>query len=56
VTVEGVRMARKIMFFSSAKAVGQLGYQWRPPVQAFADAIDWFRAEGLLQPRIRHSV
>ena len=53
VTVEGVRMARKIMFFSSAKAVEQLGYQWRPPVQAFADAIDWFRAEGLLQPRAR---
>ena len=53
VTVEGVRMARKIMFFSSAKAVEQLGYQWRPPVQAFADAIDWFRAEKLLQPRAR---
>ena len=51
VTVEGVRMARKIMFFSSAKAVEQLGYQWRAPTEAFADAIDWFRAEGLLQPR-----
>ena len=50
VTVEGVRMSRKLMFFSSAKAAQELGYQWRKPTQAFADAIDWFRAEGLLQP------
>lgn len=49
VTVEGVRMARKLMFFSSAKATRELGYQWRPPVQAFADAIEWFRDQGLLQ-------
>lgn len=51
VTVEGVRMARKLMFFSSAKATRELGYQWRPPVQAFADAIEWFRDQGLLQPK-----
>jgi len=50
ITVEGVRMARKRMFFSSGKAARELGYQWRPPVQAFADAIAWFREEGLLQP------
>ena len=53
VTVEGVRMARKLMFFSSAKATRELGYQWRPPVQAFADAIEWFRDQGLLQPGAR---
>ena len=52
VTVEGVRMARKLMFFSSAKAVRELGYQWRPPTQAFADAIEWFRDQGLLQARV----
>jgi dihydroflavonol-4-reductase len=46
--VEGVRMARKRMFFSSAKAVGELGYQWRAPTLAFADAITWFRDQGLL--------
>jgi dihydroflavonol-4-reductase len=50
ITVEGVRMARKRMFFSSAKAARELGYQWRPPTQAFADAIAWFRDQGLLQP------
>jgi dihydroflavonol-4-reductase len=46
VTVEGVRMARKRMFFSSDKAVRELGYRWRPPVQAFEDALAWFRAHG----------
>ena len=50
ITLEGVRMARKRMFFSSAKAVRELGYQWRPPTQAFSDAIAWFREQQLLQP------
>ena len=48
VTVEGVRMARKRMFFSSEKAVRELGYGWRPPGQAFEDAVVWFRGQGLL--------
>ena len=49
ITLEGVRMSRKKMFFSSAKAVRELGYRWRPPVQAFEDAIRWFRDNGLLK-------
>jgi dihydroflavonol-4-reductase len=48
ITLEGVRMSRKRMFFSSAKAVRELGYQWRAPVQAFEDAIRWFREHGRL--------
>jgi len=48
-TVEGLRMARKHMFFSSEKAQGELGYRWRPPQQAFADALAWLRAQGLLR-------
>jgi dihydroflavonol-4-reductase len=48
ITLEGVRMSRKRMYFSSAKAVRELGYQWRPPLQAFEDAIRWFREQGLL--------
>ncbi|MDP9082222.1 MAG: NAD-dependent epimerase/dehydratase family protein [Pseudomonadota bacterium] len=48
VTLEGVRMSRKCMFFSSAKAVNELGYRWRPPIEAFADAVRWFRERGLL--------
>ncbi len=47
-TLEGVRMSRKLMFFSSAKAVHELGYQWRPPTMAFDDAVSWFRERGLL--------
>jgi dihydroflavonol-4-reductase len=48
VTLEGVRMSRKRMFFSSAKAIRELGYSWRPPLQAFDDAVRWFRERGLL--------
>jgi dihydroflavonol-4-reductase len=48
VTLEGVRMSRKRMFFSSGKAVSELGYRWRPPLEAFADAVQWFRERGVL--------
>jgi dihydroflavonol-4-reductase len=51
VTLEGVRMSRKRMFFSSAKAQRDLGYASRPPLEAFADAVDWFRARGLIPSR-----
>ncbi|HWF98165.1 MAG TPA: hopanoid-associated sugar epimerase [Steroidobacteraceae bacterium] len=53
VTVEGVRMARKRMFFSSAKAARELGYRWRPPSEAFADALQWFRENGYLATEYR---
>jgi dihydroflavonol-4-reductase len=43
-TVDGVRMARKKMYFSSAKAQEQLGYAPRPAEQAIADAFAWFRS------------
>ncbi len=48
VTLEGVRMSRKRMFFSSDKAARELGYRWRPPLDAFADAVRWYRERGLL--------
>ncbi len=46
ITVEGVRMARKRMYFSSAKATRELGYSWRNPALAFQDAVRWFRDAG----------
>jgi dihydroflavonol-4-reductase len=49
ITVEAARMARKRMYFSSAKAARELGYEWRPPLEAFADAVGWFRERGLLR-------
>jgi len=51
ITVEGVRLAHKRMFFSSDKAVRELGYHWRPASVALADALAWLRAQGLLTPR-----
>jgi dihydroflavonol-4-reductase len=46
VTVDGLRMARWRMFFSSAKAEAELGYRHRPADLALADAVAWFRANG----------
>jgi dihydroflavonol-4-reductase len=48
VTLEGVRMSRKHMFFSSDKARRELGYAWRAPTEALRDAIAWLRAQGSL--------
>jgi len=47
-TADGVRMARKKMFFSSAKATAKLSYRARPANEALADAVQWFRAAGYL--------
>ena len=49
VTLEGVRMSRKRMYFRSDKAVRELGYHWRPPAEALEDAVRWFRERGLLR-------
>jgi dihydroflavonol-4-reductase len=51
VTVEGVRMARKRMYYSSDKAVRELGYAWREPTRALEDAVGWFREQGYLAGR-----
>jgi dihydroflavonol-4-reductase len=44
-TVDGVRMARKRMYFSSDKARRELGYNPRPAAEALRDAVAWFRKE-----------
>jgi dihydroflavonol-4-reductase len=49
ISVESVRMSRKRMFYSSAKAVRDLGYRSRPARAAFEDALAWFRERGLLR-------
>ncbi len=41
-TVDGVRMSRKRMFYSSRKAKEALGYTHRPAPEAICDAVDWF--------------
>ncbi|MBA2484044.1 MAG: NAD-dependent epimerase/dehydratase family protein [Nitrosomonas sp.] len=45
-TVDSIRMASKIMFFSSEKAKSDLGYQYRPAAEAFRDAVVWFKKNG----------
>jgi dihydroflavonol-4-reductase len=47
-TPDVLAMARKKMFFSSAKAQRELGYAPRPAEAAVADALAWFRAQGML--------
>lgn len=42
VTVTGVKLARKRMFFSSERARRELGYDPRPAREALADAVTWF--------------
>ena len=49
VTLDGVRMSRKKMYFNSEKARRELGYTSRPARQAIGDAVGWFRANGYLQ-------
>ncbi len=49
VTRDTARMARKRMFFSSAKAASALGYAPRPARAAIADAVAWFREAGMLR-------
>jgi dihydroflavonol-4-reductase len=49
VTLDGVRMSRKKMYFSSEKASRELGYRSRPAREAIADAVGWFRDNGYLQ-------
>lgn len=45
-TVNGVRMSKKHMFFSSEKARRELGYEPRPVDEALRDAVAWFRENG----------
>jgi dihydroflavonol-4-reductase len=41
-----VRMGKKMMFASSAKAERELGFKVVPVYQALRAAIEWFRAHG----------
>lgn len=47
-TVDGIRMARKKMYFRSDKAIRELGYAPRPAIEALSDAIQWFGDNGYL--------
>jgi len=42
IALESVKMAKRHMFFSSAKAIAELGLPQTPVERAFEDALDWF--------------
>ena len=47
-TLDGLRMSKHHMYFSSAKAERELGYRARPYECGIRDAIAWFRDAGYL--------
>jgi dihydroflavonol-4-reductase len=49
-TVEAVRMGRKMMFATSAKAERELGFQKLPVYNALRSAVEWFLAQGYAPP------
>jgi len=53
ITVDSVRMARKLMYFSNEKARRELGYSPRPAVEALRDEIEWFYKHGYVVPKAR---
>lgn len=48
-TVDGLRMAKHAMFYSSAKAERELGHAARAYREAIADAVAWFRDAGAIR-------
>ncbi len=47
--LEGVKMARKHMYFDPAKAIRELGLPQSPVKDALARAVEWFRANGYVK-------
>ena len=47
-TRDALRMSRHHMFYSSARAQGELGYHARDWRKALADAVAWFRDAGMI--------
>jgi dihydroflavonol-4-reductase len=46
IPLEGVKMARKLMYFDASKAVRELGLPQSPVRAALERAVEWFRANG----------
>jgi dihydroflavonol-4-reductase len=49
-TIEAVRMGKKMMFASSARAERELGFRVLPVYNALRSAIDWFVEHGYAPP------
>ena len=53
-SVTGVRLARRIMHFDPSRSLAELGLNPRPVRAALADAVDWLRQAGRLEPARPH--
>jgi dihydroflavonol-4-reductase len=49
-TIDAVKMGRKKMFASSAKAEHELGYKVMPVEDALRRAVEWFQVHGYVEP------
>ena len=49
IPLNGVLMARKLMFFDSSKAIRELGLPQTPVTEALTKAVAWFRANGYVK-------
>lgn len=50
IPLAGVRMAGKLMYFDSSKAIRELKLPQQPVRHALEKAVEWFRAEGYADP------
>ena len=48
ITLDGLRMAKSRMFFTSPRRERELGYRHRPWREGLDDALAWFRRQGLI--------
>ncbi len=51
-SVDAVRMSKKKMFFSSERAVRELGLPQSPVEAAFENAVEWFYQHGYVRPNV----
>ena len=49
ITVDGVKLSKKKMFFSSERAVRELGFRPGPVEEALRNAVNWFRQNNYLR-------
>ena len=48
-SLDGLRMSKRRMFFTSAKAQRELGFVARPYIEGLRDAVDWVRKAGYVR-------
>lgn len=53
ITIDSVRMSRKLMYFSIEKARRELDYSPRSAVEALRDEIEWFYEHGYVARKAR---